>query len=304
MRIHILGSAAGGGFPQWNCNYSNSKGVREGTLRAKARTQSSIAVSSDNQNWVLFNTSPDIRQQLLNFPEIQPARKLRDTGISAIIFVDSQIDHTTGLLMLREGMPLTVYCTEMVYQDLTTGFPIFKMLTHWNGGVNRHSIPIDGQSFTIPTITDLRFTAIALSSKAPPYSPHRDQPHLGDNIGVFIEDLKTQKSAFYAPGLGEIEAHLLPYMQKADCVLVDGTFWREDELIQTGVGTKCAREIGHLPQSGEDGMIAFLDTLQKPRKVLIHINNTNPILIEDSAERAELTAHHIEVAEDGMDIIL
>ncbi len=128
MKIRVLGSGAGGGFPQWNCNCNNCHRIRTGEMNGKARTQSSIAVSSDNQNWLLINASPDIRAQLEAFPAIQPKHGLRDTGIKAILLIDSQIDHTTGLLMLREGKPLDIYCTEMVKQDLTSGFPIFKML--------------------------------------------------------------------------------------------------------------------------------------------------------------------------------
>ena len=150
MYIHVLGSAAGGGFPQWNCNCHNCAGFRDGTLNARARTQSSICVSADGINWVLFNTSPDIRAQLADFAPMQPNRSLRDTGISAIVYMDSQIDHTTGLLMLREGCPHDIYCTDMVNEDLTTGFPLFSMLKHWNGGINRHPIPLgEGESFTI-----------------------------------------------------------------------------------------------------------------------------------------------------------
>ncbi len=303
MRIHVLGSAAGGGFPQWNCNCSNCSGLRNGRIHATARTQSSIAVSTNDQQWVLFNTSPDIRAQLEAFPEIQPRKGLRDTGIAAIIYMDSQIDHTTGLLMLREGCPHQVYCTDSVYEDLTQGFPVFRMLEAWNGGIQRHRIHID-QDFQIPAATGLQFTPVFLTSKAPPYSPHRDNPAPGDNIGVLIKDLSNGKTAFYAPGLGAMEPHLLPFMQQADCVLVDGTFWQEDEMQQAGVGSKLASQMGHLPQSGKGGMIEVLDSLQKPRKILIHINNTNPILREDSVERQLLADHGIEVAHDGMDIVL
>ncbi|WP_461517236.1 pyrroloquinoline quinone biosynthesis protein PqqB [Porticoccus sp.] len=306
MKIQILGSAAGGGFPQWNCNCHNCSGIRAGTLNAKQRTQSSITVSADGENWILFNTSPDIRQQLASFAPLQPARQIRDTGISAIVLMDSQIDHTTGLLMLREGCPHQIWCTEMVEGDLSSGFPVFNVLKHWNGGNNVHRIPIGeaDNSFVIPQIADLRLTAVPLLSSAPPYSPHRGNPHPGDNIGVQVEDLRTGKKLFYAPGLGQIEPHLRPLMENADVLLIDGTLWREDEMIVSGVGTKLGAEMGHLPQSGEGGMIEYLDTLEKPRKVLIHINNTNPILDEDSAERAELTAHGIEVSYDGMSIDL
>ena len=304
MRIRVLGAAAGGGFPQWNCNCRNCDGVRKGTVRAIPRTQSSICLSSDGINWVLFNASPDLLAQIKSFPPLQPARAIRDTGIRAIVLVDGQIDHTTGLLMLREGKPLEIWCTDMVHEDLTSGNPLFKILGHY-AGVDRHRLPIEADSsFTIDGIEHLRFRSVSLKSKAPPYSPHRDNPHDGDNVGLFIEDERTGRSLFYAPGLGEIEPHLKPLMEKADAVLVDGTFWTDDEMIRLGVSKKRAREIGHLPQSGPGGMIEVLEPLRARHKVLIHINNTNPILDEDSRERAQLRAAGIDVAFDGLEIEL
>jgi pyrroloquinoline quinone biosynthesis protein B len=305
MRIHVLGAAAGGGFPQWNCNCPNCDGVRKGTMRATPRTQSSIAVSSNGVDWVLFNASPDVLAQIKAFPELQPGRGIRDTGIRAIVLADGQIDHTTGLLMLREGrQPLQIWCTDMVHEDLTTGNPLFHILEHYCG-VRRQRLPIEpGNDFAIDGIEHLRFTSVALKSKAPPYSPHRDNPHDGDNIGMRIRDTRSGRSLFYAPGLGEIEPHLRPLMAEADAVMVDGTFWTDDEMVRLGISSKRAREIGHLPQSGEGGMVSVLEPLRARRKILIHINNTNPILSEDSPERAQLTRAGIEVAYDGMDIEL
>ena len=303
MKIRVLGSGAGGGFPQWNCNCHNCHRLRHHAMRGTARTQSSIAVSTDNRNWLLFNASPDIRAQLEAFPAIQPQAGIRDTGIKAILLIDSQIDHTTGLLMLREGKPLDIYCTEMVKQDLTSGFPIFNMLAHYCT-VNHHPVPIDGSAFTIDGIDDLRFYSQALKSKAPPYSPHRHDPHDGDNIGVIIEQISTGKKVFYSPGLGEIEPHVLDAMHSVDCVLVDGTFWTDDEMVTQGISHKHALEIGHLPQSGDNGMIEVLNGIGNKRKILIHINNTNPILDEHSSERQALNANGIEVAFDGMEIDL
>ncbi|MBT3811249.1 MAG: pyrroloquinoline quinone biosynthesis protein PqqB [Gammaproteobacteria bacterium] len=302
MKIRVLGSGAGGGFPQWNCSCPNCKAVRAGSIKASKRNQSSIAISSDGEHWVLFNASPDVRNQLENFPAIHPKNKIRGTGIEAIVMIDSQIDHATGLLILREGDPLTIYCTDMVKQDLSTGFPIFNILQHFCGVID-HPIPLNGDSFTIPNIDDLEFTALALKSKAPPYSPHRNDPHEGDNIGMVIRQISTGKTTFYAPGLGAIEAHVEKAMAEADCVLVDGTFWTDNELASVG-RPLLARKIGHLPQSGEGGMIEFLDTLEKPRKILIHINNTNPILNEESEERDILSQHDIEVSFDNMNIEL
>ncbi len=304
MQIRVLGAGAGGGFPQWNCNCDNCRGLRRGEIDAKPRTQSSIAVSTDGENWVLFNASPDIRFQLEANPPLQPKHGARDTGIKAIVLIDAQIDHTTGLLILRESTtPLRIYCTDPVHRDLTSGFPVLTMLGHYCG-VERHPLPIDGSPFQIPGFDDLRFFSHALVSKAPPYSPHRDDPHPGDNVGVIVEQISSGRKLYYAPGLGEIEPHVFEAMRAADCVLVDGTFWTDDEMRKVG-STKKAREIGHLPQSGPGGMIEVLNRLPAAtRKILIHINNTNPILNEDSPERRQLDEAGIEVAYDTMEIRL
>ena len=242
--------------------------------------------------------------QIEAFPALQPARKLRDTAIAGIVLLDSQIDHCTGLLTLREGCPHQVWCTEMVHQDLTTGFPLFNMLSHWNGGRQHPLIELAAKPFSIPACPALSITAIALRSSAPPYSPHRGNPHPGDNIGLFIEDRRSGRCLFYAPGLGQVDEHLLGWMRRADCLLVDGTLWRDDEMRVCEVGDKLGSEMGHLCQSGPGGMIEVLDGLPSVRKILIHINNTNPILDLDSPERTELDAHGIEVAFDGMSIVL
>ncbi|TDM66025.1 pyrroloquinoline quinone biosynthesis protein PqqB [Acinetobacter sp. KU 011TH] len=303
MYIYVLGSAAGGGFPQWNCNCPNCHGVRTGSIQAKARTQSSIAVSENGTDWVLLNASPDIRQQLFDFKAAQPARKLRDTGITSVILMDSQLDHTTGLLTLREGCPMNVWCTEMVHQDLTSGFPVFNMLKHWNGGLQYNEIN-PKQAFKIDGFENLEFLPLIIKSAAPPYSPHRNDPHDGDNIALIIKDHKTQKQLFYAPGLGKIDDQIMQIMQSSDCVMIDGTLWTDDEMQQTGVGTKTGREMGHLYISGEGGSLSYLNQLSTPKKVLIHINNTNPILNENSTQFAELKANGVEVAYDGMQIEL
>jgi len=303
MKIRVLGSGAGGGFPQWNCNCDNCRRLRHNEINAKARTQSSIAVSTDNTNWLLINASPDIRAQLETFPAIQPKKGIRDTGIKAIMLMDSQIDHTTGLLILREGEPLDIYCSEMVKQDLTTGFPLFNMLADYCT-VNHHPIPVDGSGFEIAGIDDLRFYTHALKSKAPPYSPHRHDPHDGDNVGVIIEQISTGKKVYYSPGLGAFEPHVMRAMEAADCLLVDGTFWTDDEMICQKAGIKRAQDMGHLAQSGPGGMIETLNTIDNTRKILIHINNTNPILDEDSQQRQILDQAGIEVSYDGLEVEL
>ena len=304
MHLTILGSAAGGGFPQWNCNCRNCAGVRAGTLRARARTQSSIFVQGEGAtDGLLINASPDILQQIKATPALQPARAVRDSAIAAVLLMDGQVDHATGLFMLRErGRPLPLWCTDPVEQDLTQGNPVLRVLGHYCG-VQRERIVPDGTPFTIPGAPGLALRAFALASKAAPYSPHRDNPVPGDNIGMLIVDTRSCRSVFYAPGLGEITPALFDVMSGADAVLVDGTFWTDDEMIRLGLSKKTARDIGHLPQSGEGGMMAWLDRLPpRTRRFLIHINNTNPILDEDSAERAELARHAIVPCEDGMTI--
>lgn len=310
MKILVLGSSAGGGFPQWNCNCRNCDGVRNGSITARARTQSSIAVSSNGTDWVLINASPDILTQIRNTPALQPARAKRDTGIAAVMLMDAQIDHVTGLLMLREGRRIPLYCTASVWNDLSEGLPLIPVLSHYCG-VQWHPVLVhDAQANDLGTplmlsgIADIRFTFVPLKSKAPPYSPNRDYPQPGDNSGLLIENTRTGKSLFYAPGLGEVEPHVEAVMRKADCVLVDGTLWTADEMIRLGLSEKMSWDMGHLPLSGTGGMIELLEGIGPRRKVLIHINNTNPILDENSPERALLTRHGIEVAYDGMEITL
>jgi len=306
MRITVLGSAAGGGFPQWNCNCSNCAGLRAGSLRAKARTQSSIFVRPDDGvDGVLFNASPDILEQIRSRPALQPARAIRDSAIAGVVLMDGQIDHATGLFMLRErSAPLPIWCTDPVEEDLSQGNPVLRVLGHYCG-VNRRRIALDGAAFEVPGAAGLAFRAMPLASKAAPYSPHREQSVDGDNIGMTISDTRSGASLFYAPGLGAITPPVFDAMSRADAVLVDGTFWTDDEMLRLGISKKHAREIGHLPQSGAGGMIEWLGKLPaRTRKLLIHINNTNPILDEDSAERAALQAAGIEVSEDGMEIRL
>jgi pyrroloquinoline quinone biosynthesis protein B len=215
--------------------------------------------------------------------------------------MDAQIDHVTGLLMLRENSArLPLYATDAVWQDLSTGFPVVSILSHYCG-VQRHPIALDDAPLEIPALPGVRIEALPLSSKAPPYSPHRHAPERGDNIGLLFTAASGRR-AFYAPGLGALEPHVREAMRRADLLLVDGTMWTDDEMIRLGLSKKRAADMGHLAQSGPGGMIDVLDGLDRPgaRKVLIHINNTNPILVDDGPERRTLAEHGIEVAHDGM----
>ncbi len=301
MRLTVLGASAGGGFPQWNCNCRNCAGLRAGTLRATPRTQSSVFLQGDGPEGLLVNASPDVLQQIRATPALQPGRAQRDSAIAAVLLMDGQVDHATGLLMLRERTQrLPVWCTDPVAEDLTQGLPLLRVLGHFCGVARERVVP-DGRAFEVPGLPGLQLRAFALASKAAPYSPHREAPVPGDNIGLLVSDRARGSSLFYAPGLGEITPALFDTMCGADAVLVDGTFWTDDEMIALGLSKKTAREIGHLPQSGPGGMLEWLDRLPAgTRRLLIHINNTNPILDEDSPERAQLDARGVEVCEDGL----
>jgi pyrroloquinoline quinone biosynthesis protein B len=203
--------------------------------------------------------------------------------------------------MLRErGSALPLWCTDPVAEDLSTGLPLLRVLEHYCG-VQRHRIALDGAAFQIPGVPNLTLRALSLVGKAAPYSPHREHPVPGDNIGVLIRDVARGTGVFYAPGLGAITPEVFDAMSGSDCVLVDGTFWTDDEMPRLKLSSKSARDIGHLPQSGEGGMIEWLRKLPPTtRRMLIHINNTNPILDEESPERATLNSERIDVCEDGI----
>ena len=304
MKLFVLGSGAGGGFPQWNCNCPNCRGLREGTIDARARTQSSLAISDGGDDWLLVNASPDLRAQLEICPALQPGRAVRDTAIAAVLIVDAQIDHSTGLMTLREHTKrLPVYCTPSVHSDLTSGYPLLTVLEHYCGVDWRPIDAIGGVPFQIPELPGIELHPIPLPGEAPPYSPRRHRPADDDTIGLTFVDRESGGRCFYAPGLGGWTAPVLAEAERADCVLIDGTLWKDDELADRGAAQKTGQEMGHLAQSGAGGMLDRLAPL-RGRKILIHINNTNPILDEASPERKRLAEAGIEVAYDGMEIEL
>jgi len=255
--------------------------------------------------WALVNASPDILTQLRENALLQPARSIRDTALTAIVLVDGQVDHTTGLFMLREATrPWPLWCTDSVYADLTHGNPVLEVLSHYCG-IDRRPIDLEEESFAVEGVAGVRWRGLPVASKPAPYSPNREAPVPGDNVALLMTSQDSGKSVLYAPGLGAMEEHVWAAMQSADCVLVDGTFWTDDEMIQLGLSKKRAREIGHLPQTGPGGMLEWLARLPgRIRKILIHINNTNPILEETSSERDRLRRLGVEVAWDGMEIVL
>jgi pyrroloquinoline quinone biosynthesis protein B len=306
VKLRVLGSAAGGGFPQWNCNCRNCAGLRAGKLRGSARSQSSVVVSgAPSDSWALVNASPDVLAQLRANPDLQPARSRRDTALAGIVLVDGQVDHTAGLLMLRESTrPWPLWCTDRAFADLTSGNPILHVLEHYCG-IDRRRMPIDGETFVVPGVHGVRWRALPVAGKPAPYSPHREEPRPGDNVALLLTDETSRRSLLYAPGLAAIEEPVWSVMQEAACVLVDGTFWSDEEMIELGISGKRARDMGHLPQSGPGGMLEWLALLpESTRKILIHVNNTNPVLDEASAARAELVQRDIEVAHDGLEVEL
>lgn len=304
MRIIVLGSGAGGGFPQWNCNCSNCRGLREGSIRARPRTQSSLAVTDGSGRFLLVNASPDLRAQIASCPPLQPARAVRDTAIAAVLLVDAQIDHATGLMTLREHRArLQVYCTPSVHSDLTGGYPLLRVLESYCG-VDWHPIDAGAEKpFSIEGLPGLELVPVPIPGEAPPYSPRRHRPAPDDTIGLSFVDRASGRRCFYAPGLGAFTDRIRDEARRAEVVLVDGTLWQDDELACQGASQKTGREMGHLAQTGAGGMVEELAALPG-RRILIHINNTNPILDEDSPERARLAALGIEVAFDGMEIVL
>ena len=304
MFVLILGAGAGGGFPQWNCHCPNCKGLRTGSINTRPRTQSSIAVSANKKQWVLINASPDLREQINRHSQLWPETSVtRGTRISSIVLTDSQIDHTTGLLTLREGLPLPVYCTDVVKEDLTTSFPLFTVLKHWHGGLHQHTISTEfNKSFVPSGAEELTFQPVVLESNAPPYSKYRDNIVAGNNIGLKITDDHSGKSVFYAPGCMQANSVVKNVMAEADCVLFDGTLWVNEEMIDHGFSQKLGTDMGHMPVNGPNGAIALLKKFEVKRKILIHINNTNPVLNEDSQANRELRQQGIELAFDGMEI--
>ena len=249
-----------------------------------------------------MNASPDIRQQIIDNSMLHPQGAVRSSGIAAIALMDSQIDHVTGLLMMREShQPLSIYCTERTEEDLRTGFPILEMLEHYCG-VRISHLPLQGIAVEPPETPGVRVLPVPLTSKAPPYSDHREDPQPGDNLGLMIESPDTGKRAFYAPGLGEVDDSLRSWMAGADIIMVDGTTWTNDEMARVVGGSKTSREMGHLPLTGEGGMLDVLADYPNARRILVHINNTNPVLDPESSEREQLEALGIEVSYDGMDI--
>lgn len=310
MLIKVLGSAAGGGFPQWNCNGYHSSRVRAGEAGYKARLQSSLAVSSDGANWVLLNASPDIRQQINETPELQPARSgpLRTSPIKAVVVTNADVDHITGLLSLREGQPFSIYGSDRVLATLAAN-SIFDVLAA--DKVKRITFELDKPTRLEGAGQDLGLVveAFAVPGKIALFLERGNASNNfgsrdGDTIGLKITDAKTGKAFFYIPGVAEIDPPLAEKIRGAELIFLDGTLFTDDEMLAQGLLNKTGKRMGHISVSGSDGSIAALSKLNVKRRIYVHINNSNPILDENSEARKVVEASGWEVGFDGMEVRL
>ena len=291
----VLGAAAGGGFPQWNCGCPQCRAVREGSRPCRSRTQSSVAVSADYRRWFLLNASPDIRAQIESFPALHP-RGVRDSPLQAVLLTDAELDHTIGLLLLREAGDLEVHATAAVHETLSTGTSLLQTLgayanVEWRPVSTGIEVSLaDGLSyraFPVPTNKRARFGTGEGEESV---------------VGYRFTDERTGRALVYIPGAQELTASVIAHLEDCTCLLFDGTCWQDDELIQLGIAGKTSRDMGHLPISGADGSLEQLAPLPIERKIYIHINNTNPILLEDAPERRLVEEHGLEVAADGLEL--
>lgn len=311
MLVRILGSAAGGGFPQWNCNCSGCQSVREGKKGVNQRTQSSLAVRGTKGSWYLINASPDVRQQLGRLRNTVPT-SIRSNPIAGVLLTDAEIDHTAGLMILRESAePLAIYGTNSVRKALTEGFSVLRVLKDYCGVVWSNIEPgstVDLNNYdNSDDSSSLEIEVFSVPGTPPKYmrsSNPVDGNHDNSVVGFTFRDRLSGGVVTYAPALSELSDSIHKRLDKSDCILVDGTFWQNDELVKLGTSTRTALAMGHLPLSGDNGSLNQLAKLSSKRKIFTHINNTNPILIADSAEHKIVEAAGMEVAYDGLTIEL
>lgn len=295
MWVRVLGAAAGGGFPQWNCGCPRCRAARDGSRPCRPRTQSSVAVSVDYRRWFLLNASPDIRAQIEAFPALHPSG-VRDSPLQAVLLTDGELDHTLGLLLLREAGDLEIHATAAVHETLCNGTSLLPTLGayarfEWRPVSTGEEVSLaDGLSyraFDVPTDKRARFGTGE-----------------GDEsvVGYRFTDGRTGRALVYLPGAQQLTASVRAHLEGCTCLLFDGTCWQDDELIQLGIANKTSRDMGHLPISGADGSLEQLAPLPIERKIYIHINNTNPILLEDAPERRIVEERGLEVAADGLEL--
>ena len=310
MRIKILGSAAGGGFPQWNCICPNCSAMRAGTLKARPRTQAQVAVSPNPSCWLLLNASPDLRQQILSTPDLNPSSATRGTPISTVLLTSADVDSVMGLLHLREFQPLHILSTVSVRRILTEENGLFRVLARSNPPVKWDAMPLDRLmplvSPSAPGKKDgLFYKAVPLLGNSPDYvsdSLRGSLPPEEAVVGLVL--IHKEKKFFYGPSLPGVGEEWRRSVDDCDLALLDGTFWKDDELITAKRSRKTAREMGHSPLSGDRGLLRQPFRLGKTRRVLIHINNTNPVLNEESPEHRAVREAGWEIAYDGMEFEL
>lgn len=312
MYFKILGSAAGGGFPQWNCNFRLSRAARNRAESVRPRTQSSLAACANGTDWILFNASPDIRQQIAANPELQPCESasLRSSPISAVVLTNADVDHIAGLLSLREREPFVIYATNRVLSVLEQN-PIFNVVDP--ALVERRELALN----TLSHILNWRHEPTGVTVEAFPV-PGKVALFLedatkadsgfgtedGDTIGLKIASESGGAGVFYIPGCARVDDDLKARLQRAACLFFDGTVYTDNEMLTSGVGTKSGQRMGHLHMSGPDGSMASLAGLRIDRRIFVHINNTNPVLDDRSPEAAAVRQGGWEIGFDGMEIRL
>ncbi len=308
MRIEILGSAAGGGFPQWNCNCRNCQALRAGTFRGKSRTQTQVALSADNDSWFLLNASPDLRLQIEACPRLHPRQGLRQSPIQAVVLTSADIDNIAGLLSLRELQPFSIYCTSALRKLLTEHNIVFNMLNRVpNQALWKDIYP--GERFPLLGLGDedsgIFGEALPVGCHYPAYISVAREAELTPeqaSLGLLVES--AGKRMAYLPAVASMDDSLLARLETTDLVLFDGTFWNDDELIQVQGSGPTARQMGHVPVSGPEGSLQKLAGLKRPRKMFIHVNNTNPMLDESSPQYRDVQNAGWEIAEDGLRVDL
>jgi pyrroloquinoline quinone biosynthesis protein B len=301
MRLRLLGSSAGGGLPQWNCACPNCAAARAGEPGFARRTGDSLAFSADGSSWYVINASPDISVQLEAIESLHPSVREgpRNTPIRGVLLTDAELDHTLGLLQLRQGAKLDIYAAPPVLEALSSLFPVRRMVEPYAEFTWQEMRPGVCLPFFEGTITVSPFR---LGGKPPRYAA-RSNPERAEEsdwvVGIRLYDAATGGTAVYAPGVESWSPELESKLAEADLVLLDGTFWRSDELRSLGIGECTAAEMGHVPLSGPGGTLSRLAGVTAARKVLVHLNNTNPILRADSRERLEAKRLGVEIGYDG-----
>jgi pyrroloquinoline quinone biosynthesis protein B len=303
----VLGSAAGGGFPQWNSNAPACRRARQGDASARARSQASLAVSANNKDWFVLNASPDLRLQIEATPHLHSREGLRSSPITGVVLTGGDVDAIAGLLNLRERHRFTVYGPSRVLAILAAN-PIFDVLGP--DCVRRVELPLD-EGIELPGSSGpsgLAVVALAVPGKVPLYLETTGQdPGLsedGDAVGLEVIETATRKSFFFIPGCAAMTERLRHRLAGSALVFFDGTLWRDDEMIRLAIGSKTGRRMGHMSMSGDDGTIAAFRDLGIGRRIFIHINNSNPVLLDDAPERHIANAAGWEIAYDGMEVTL